>query len=275
MLTGASILLVALAAGGCADDPESRSGPGAGEVAAPAPGVEQVQPSIASPTPEQLIEAVRRDPDDPRARHALAVALYQAGRTDEALGHFERVAEIDPSALHLIELGAAYLSVARANDAETAFQGALGASPGHPIALHHLGNLAEARGDRVEAISLYRQAVENDPEYLIAHYHLAQALQQIGRLEDAYRSYENVVNLDPRSPPEVEAFDGALFQLASLDLRMGATERAAALLQVLVDAVPEHPEAHGMLARALTKLGRQEEARRELEIHERLAANRP
>jgi len=222
--------------------------------------------------PPSLYEAVERNPEDPQAHRALAVALSKAGRMDEALGHLEKVVELEPDTLRLIELGAAYAVVSRPNDAATAFQRALESSPGHPVALHHLGKLAGARGDTEEAISLYRRALESDPDYLIAHFDLAETLRRVGRLEDAYRGYENVLNLEPTSPHELRAFDGALLQLASLDLQMGATERAIKFLRVLTESVPDHPSAHFLLGQALTRLGRTEEARKEFELHERLMA---
>lgn len=222
--------------------------------------------------PPSLYEAVERNPADPQAHRALAVALSKAGRTDEALDHFEKVVALEPDTARLIELGAAYAMASRPSDAATAFERALESSPGHPIALHHLGKLAGARGDTEEAMSLYRQALESDPDYLIAQFDLAETLQKVGRLEDAYRGYEKVVNLEPASPHELRVFDGALLQLASLDLQMGATERAEVFLRVLIESVPDHPSAHFLLGQALTRLGRTEEARKEFELHERLTA---
>lgn len=225
--------------------------------------------------PASLYEDVERNPADPQAHHALAVALLQAGRTDEALAHFEKVVELEPDTRRLIELGAAYAQASRPDEAAAAFQRALESSPGHPIALHHLGKLAEARGDTEEAISFYHRALESDPDYLIGQFDLAEALRSAGRLKDAYRGYEKVVNLEPKTPHELRAFDEALFQLASLDLRMGATERAVVFLKVLVESVPDHARAHLLLGQALTKLGRTEEARKEFELHERLMARPP
>jgi tetratricopeptide (TPR) repeat protein len=257
----AAIGLIALAGIACGDTTEKVPEVRPAEAGGPEAG-------IALP---RLYEAVRLSPDDVEARHALAVALHQSGRSNEALEHFEKIAELQPEALRFVELGAIYVAVSKADEARAAFERALESSPGHPIALHHLGNLAEARGDMSEAISLYRQAVENDPSYMIAHFHLAEALRNSGQLEAAYRSYEAVVRLEPTCLPDLETFDAALFQLGSLDLQMGASERAVEFLTLLVESVPDHPRAHLLLARALRRLGREEEARREMEIHEGLA----
>jgi tetratricopeptide (TPR) repeat protein len=199
------------------------------------------------------------------------VALHRAGRRDEALEQFQKVVEQNPETRYLVELGAAYASLQRMDDSEATFKRALESAPGHPGALYHLGNLAQRRGETTEAISLYGQAIQGRPDYLMAHFQLAEALRQAGQLEPAYRGYERVVSLDPKAPPELEAFDSALLQLANIDLQMGATERAVQFLQVLVEATPEHPTAHLLLGQALSKLGRQEDAKQQLAIHQRIA----
>ena len=263
VLVAAALLTLA-----CGKD--SATAPAAAAPARPAPAVD----AATQATIDGLAEAVRKDPADLQARHALAIALHQAGRREEALAHFEEIAKLDASTTHLIELGVAYASVGRLDDAEAALNRALEPSPGNPVVLHHLGNLARRRGALAEAISLYRQAVERDPSYTMAQYNLADAQLAAGQVEDAYRSYEQVVNSKPKSPPELQAFDVSLLQLATIDLKMGATERAIGFLRVLIDAVPEHPQAHALLGQALKQLGREEEAQRELALHEQIAARR-
>ena len=94
------------------------------------------------------------------------------------------------------------------------------------------------------------------------------------KYEDAYRGYETVVGMKPEGNPELQAFDQSLFQLGMLDLQMGATERAVQFFEALLQTVPDHPEAHLALGQALMKLGREEEARDQVEIHQRLEAQR-
>jgi len=257
---GVAALLVLACGGEAPTEPTGSPGQPGGEMA-------------QAPTLPQLLETVRSHPEDVQARHAVAIALHQAGRREEAIEHFEQVVALNPDTVHLIELGVAYASVSRGKEAENAFTRALESSPNHPIVLHHLGNLAEARGEKAEAISLYRQSVEHDPAYLIAQFHLAEALRASGQFADAYRGYEAVIQLEPTAVPELEAFDTALLRMAELDLQMGATERAVQLLKVLIEAAPEHAEAHLVLGRAYEKLGRMDEARREFAIHERLTSS--
>ena len=139
------------------------------------------------------------------------------------------------------------------------------------MVLHHLGNLARGRGDLPAAISLLQQAAQNQPDYLMVRYHLAETQLQAQQLEEAYRSFEQVIALEPRGPAELQAFDASLFRMAGLDLQMGATERAVEFLEVLVESVPDHPQAHLLLGQALFKLGRQEEGQEHLVLHQQIA----
>jgi tetratricopeptide (TPR) repeat protein len=266
----ASFVAASLLLAGCGGSDESTPAePDAAEPQAPAttPGPPGSQPL---PQVQELEAAVEQKPDDYRTRHLLAMALHRSGQRDAALQHFIKVAEQAPEIIYKIELGNAYASLDRMDDAEKAFQLALQDDPSNSTVLYHLGNLAQRRNAGDEAISLYRQAIQNDPQHMPSHFQLAESLRLAGQPREAYRSYEAVVGLEPKNPTDVRAFDGALFGLATLDLQHGATERAVEFLQVLVESVPNHPQAHLLLGQALGQLGRQEEAQAELAIHQQL-----
>jgi len=188
------------------------------------------------------------------------------------LTHFERAAELQPDDRHLLDLALGYNSVGRPEDSMKIYRRMLEENPGDAIALHNLGNLMLNRGDIEEAIDLYNRALLAKPDYLLAFSHLGDALKQATRNEEAYRVYEAVLGLEPTNAVELEAYDDALYGLAVIDLEMGATERAAAYLAELLEAVPDHSNGHYVYGRALTLLGRQEEAQREFETHMRLLA---
>ena len=212
----------------------------------------------------------RQDPADPQAHRRLAIALHRSGRREEAIDHFEVLVQLKPAGQHLIELGVAYTSVSRLEEAEATFRKALDETPGHPTILHHLASLARNQGDTASAAELYRQALDSDPDYLMARFHLAETQWLSQQFREAYRNYEQVLELEPKNALELQTVNQALFQLASLDLQMGATERSVEFFEVLVERAPEHPKAHRMLGEALLKLGRNEEAKSEFETHRRL-----
>lgn len=269
------LAMLACATMSCANDPAATArestppGATAASVAPSDPPVTAVPPAPVTP---ELIDAVTAAPDDPAARRRLAIALHAAQRRDEALVHFEKLVELQPDGRSLLELALAYASVSRPRDAETTYGRLLALEPNHPIALHNLGNLALGRGDATAATEHYRKALALKPDYLLARGHLGDALKQLGRYEEAYRSYEAVLEMEPANAQELSAFDDALYQMALLDLEMGATQRAAEILSQLVQSVPDHPHAHYAFSRALTALGRLDEARQAMATHMQLMA---
>ena len=252
--------LCVLGALSCGSDPEPVP------PAVPRPAAPQVPPQAL----EAAFEAVERDPADPEAHRRLAIALHRSGRREEAIDHFEVLVQLKPAGQYLVELGVAYASVSRLEEAEAIFRRALDETPGQPTILHHLASLAGKRGDTAGAVELYQRALDSDPDYLMARFHLAETQWGTQQFREAYRNYEQVLELEPKNEIELQTVNQALFQLASLDLQMGATERAVEFFETLIERAPEHPKAHRLLAEALLKLGRNEEAKAEFEAHRRL-----
>ena len=231
---------------------------------------EPVEP--ARPTIDELRQALATQPDDPELRRDLALALQSANRLDEAIVQFEWLAKRSPSARSLLELAIAYRSASRLADSEATYKRLLEISPANPVALHNLGSLAFKQGDAEKAIAYYRKALEVKPDYLLAHAHLGDMLRHVERNEEAYREYEKVLELEPTNGTELAAFDDALYRMATLDMQMGAYERAGQLLAELLRANPEHQSAYYALGQVLLHLGRPEEAQKAFEAHQRILA---
>jgi tetratricopeptide (TPR) repeat protein len=240
--------------------------PGAAPAPAPAPRVERP----ARPVPPELLAAVERSPADVAARRELAIALFEANRKSEALPHFEKLVRLDPSARHLLDLALCYGALSRTDEAESTYHRILEREPRHAIAMHNLGNLALQRGETQQSIEWYRRAIEVDPRYLLATLHLGQALKRAGNYRQAYETLENVLRIDLEhpTPADVVAYDDALYELALLDVEMGAYERAAGFLETLIEANPDYPNAHYSYGRVLTMLGRTKEAQRAFQTHQ-------
>lgn len=219
-----------------------------------------------------LATAVAAAPDDTEVRRKLARALYEAGRVEEALEHFVELSRRDPSVTSFLDLGLTYGSNSRLSEADAAYGKLLEIAPEHPVGLHNLGNIAQKRGDVERAVELYQRALRVNPRYLLAYYHLAEALRQNGNFRPAYVTYEKVLELEPGNPKELNAYFDALYRMASLDITMGAHERAVQLLSELLQAYPEHPNAHYAYGQALLQLGRTEEAQRAFAAHVDLLA---
>jgi tetratricopeptide (TPR) repeat protein len=212
------------------------------------------------------------EPDSAETHRSLALALRKARRRHEALGQFARAAELEPgNERYQLDLALAYSAIARLEEAEAIYRALVDSPRLRPVAWHNLGNVALRMGRLEEAIEDYRRAVESRPDYLLAHYHLGLALQETGRPGEAYAAFEAVMRLPPTGDRSKEAarFD-ALHRMGSLDLAEGRPEKAAGLLSRLLEFYPDHPNASFTYGRALTLLGRDEEAQAAFRRHEGL-----
>jgi tetratricopeptide (TPR) repeat protein len=242
-----------------------------------APGQEASPPAEQASSPadaklEALRTAAAADPENELLRRQLAIALHGAKQREEAIDHFEWLAKRSPTERSLLDLALAYASVSRFDETEATYARLLELSPNHPITLHNLGNLAYTKGETDKAIDLYGKAIAAKPDYLLAYAHLGDALAQAERYQEAYRTYEKALQLEPTSAAELAAYDDSLYGMASLDITMGAYERAGQLLAELLQANPEHPSAYYAYGQVLMHLGRVEEAQRAFEAHQRVLA---
>jgi protein O-mannosyl-transferase len=101
----------------------------------------------------------------------LGWALTEAGRFDEARGHFQRsLARVPPEfptlrAQFLFHVGMVELRGGRPADAEARFREALRLDPEHPAAWIRLGVVLWARGQREEATRAWAKAVSLAPRW--------------------------------------------------------------------------------------------------------------
>jgi len=259
-----------LVAVGCGGDADPAS---ADPTASPPAEAEAASPSaFQRPGPSDAeIDVLRRswgaDPENVEARRRLAIALYDAGQRDEAIEHFEVVVEKQATVGNLLNLGRAYTRVSRQPEAEAVYRRLLDASPNHPVALHSLGNLAMRRGEADVAAGYYREATQARPDYILAWFHLAEAQKDSGQLPEAHETFAHVLELQPGTPEDAGIHRDALYEMASLDITMGAHDRAAESLAELVVADPGHKKAHYAYGQVLMHLGRVEEAQQQFQLH--------
>jgi tetratricopeptide (TPR) repeat protein len=85
----------------------------------------------------------------------------------------------------------------RLDQAEAAYRGALGISPGHPAVTHNLGVIAAAQGKHDSAVGYFDDAIAAEPSYVSAHYNRAVALNALGQPRDALQAFARVCALNP------------------------------------------------------------------------------
>jgi len=148
-----------------------------------------------------------------------------------------------------------------------------------------------------EAIEQYRALESMEPERVEYHQLLGDLLYRQAEYDAADLEYRKALDLDPNSAPalfnvgfiakmkgnleEAETFltksDAlapnqikTLYTLAAVRFDRGNFEGAISCLERVVAGEPEHPQAHYYYARALAKLGRAEDARKEMQIHQEI-----
>ena len=154
------------------------------------------------------------------AHNNLGDALAAAGKTDEALRHYQEAIRIRPA------LGAAH---------------------------NNVGTIWLAQGKYDAAAKCFATAVELQPRNAEAHNNLGLALASQGKLDAARASYLAALRVAPH-------YAQAHSNLGAVLLQLGQLDEAVAHFRAAVRANPSLAEAHYNLAIALAKQGRMPEA---------------
>ncbi|HVN41949.1 MAG TPA: tetratricopeptide repeat protein, partial [Steroidobacteraceae bacterium] len=191
-------------------------------------------------------------PEDAELRNALGWALFQDGRTAEAVTEYERALKADPKhvkahnnlALALVELG-------RLEEAAGHLKASLAIEPKAEI-YSDLGFIMARLGQADEARADYLKALELDPNCASAHFNMAVAFVQAGQFGEAEAHYRQAL----RGKPTAETYNGLGYALG----RQGRTDEAAAEFRQAIDTNPKFTPAYNNLADVLAKQGKLEEA---------------
>mgnify|MGYP001402750954 CR=1 FL=1 len=156
------------------------------------------------------------------AQVRLALMMVQMGRPELGLEHLERFAERNPAAA--VELG-----IAR-------------------------GELLARLGRAEEAVPVYDQLLERDPENVALLYERGMLLIELGRIEGAASDFARVVELRPEDPTALNALG---YTLADGTERL---DEALALITRALRLDPESPAILDSMGWVLFRLGRAAEA---------------
>jgi tetratricopeptide (TPR) repeat protein len=229
-----------------------------GEVALAAPGLIDAYHGLAA----ALVGQKRRG-EAALVLRALGNALLTSGRHADAAEALEKVVELAPDAADHAALGRALLHAQRFAAATEHLRAALelGAAAG-PVEVY-LGSALWESGRFEEAESVLRRAAERPEVRTLASHHLGSLLLWRGRFAEA------VVELRRARADGISGVDLDL-ELARALEGAGELEEALEAYSRAVTAAPDrYPQRHG-LARVLARVGRREEAEREMAVYHRL-----
>lgn len=184
----------------------------------------------------------------------LAVALIEAGKAEEGLGHIERAIEIAPRFAHAhYNRGVALERMGRRNEAVEAYGKALALNPDYAEAALASGNLALARGDADGAVSYFERAMRSPEPQPRAYAGLAEAYTRKGRMDEALSWGLAALEWQPA--------DAKLrYNIGSICVYRGRVDEAIGHFREAVRLDPGYARAHNNLGSALMLRNRIDEA---------------
>jgi tetratricopeptide (TPR) repeat protein len=213
-------------------------------------------------------------PSDLRWHYFLGVIAQELRRLEEAREHYATVLALDPRYLPaLLRLGELERVALRPEEARQWYSEALTIFPKAPAAHWGLGQIASGQGDAATAVSHFEAVLEMQPQASAVHYPLALAYRDLGETEKARAHIEQrgdviPVAIDPLISGLTQRVEGAsLFMLrGNQAFSRGNFEMASVAYSRAVEADPESITARHALASSLSRAGRWEEAREQLEL---------
>ncbi len=213
--------------------------------------LEAGRPADAIPFAEA---ALRQKPAFAAAHNNLGSALTQTGRVAEGERHFLEALRLNPElAPALSNLAGILLRSGRAADALSRAEAALRLDPALPDALANAAHALIALRRPGEAIPHLQAFVRLKPNDAVSWSNLGASLYQIGRTAEAIEPLRIAARLQP------ELFD-AHHNLGSVLLQNGRPEEGVASYRTALRIDPSSVDAHCNLGIALLRLGRNAEA---------------
>lgn len=192
--------------------------------------------------------AVTVTKDNYNMENNLGVVLSQAGRSEEAIAHYEAAIRSKPTDLESqYHLGQELMAVGQYDQAEAHFIEALKQSPGNVMLVNNIGVAEIMQGKPGEARDKFTQAMRLEPNYPKSYFNLALLDEQAGQDGAAATNFLTALRLDPDWPEALNR--AALFQVVCPDMRwrdpMNALKFSRRANQLTEREVPAYLETEG------------------------------
>ncbi len=122
-------------------------------------------------------------------------------RMDEAIGHYRRVADLNPKYPGIwFNLGFAYRLLGQLDEAEASYKRALEIEPQNEMSYTELVALYMNRQEKEQARAIVEQGVRANPDSAMLHALFASVLVELGDLRGAQREIKEAEEIDPELP---------------------------------------------------------------------------
>jgi tetratricopeptide (TPR) repeat protein len=193
------------------------------------------------------------------AATASAFAHIAEARYDDAVAALRHVPAAGESPLVRFTRGREYVEANHVGEARREFEAALaGTLSGRSLLYAGIGRLAQVEGDFAGAVEAYRRAVQLNLNDVNMHRQLGLAYAAQGAVDEAFTELAASLLLNPRSAQDF-ANIGRVF------LDAGRDRDALPPLYRALALAPDRYETRYAIATALTRIGRDAEAARELD----------
>ena len=188
-------------------------------------------------------EVLDADPASKDALHSLFAICMKSGRSDEALGFLERLAEVFPREPgYAVPLANALADKGRVDDAVSRYERLFEQGGDNADTRFNLAELLRHAGRYEEALPHYERSIAqgaSQPE--IALTNMSVTLTDLNRHEEAQASLEQALARNPRFVP-------ALYNLGLLHEEYGRIDESRELFLKVLGQAPAHAEALARLA---------------------------
>lgn len=254
-----------------------------------------------------LEEGLKISPRRSDLHAALGESYFTVGKVDKAIGEFETLIRLDPSAQSYAFMGLCYRHLGRFDEAKKYFDEGLKNDPHNVACLYNLGFIENKRRNYAGAEKLLERALERDPDY-------PDALFELASVKMAEKKYADALPLLRRCAKWTDKPAAVYYKLATAERNLhetGASQRDVRIFETLakdpapgpypfqylfeyldqraalapeqktevdleellrqVDKYPDQPRNLYLLAEVYLKLRRVEEARKTVEQLDRLS----
>jgi tetratricopeptide (TPR) repeat protein len=186
--------------------------------------------------------------------HGLGQALFEMGREDEAIAHYQQALQINPGyAVAHYNLGIALFRKGKVDEAIAHYQQALQIKPDYAEAHNNLGGVLLQEGDVDEAIAHLQKALQINPNNAEAHYNLGCALIRKNNADEAITEFQKALQIKPD-------YAEACYNLGIVLLQKGRADEAITQFQKVLQTKPDYADACYNFGIALSQKGRADEA---------------
>jgi tetratricopeptide (TPR) repeat protein len=223
------------------------------------------QPAAAIPYLERVRQWMPNANAD--ANHVLGLSYMNARRYDEARGAFAAQYGVSPdSAAAYLLTGGMLLDADLPELAAQDAQKALEISPSLPLAHFMLGEVYLYKSDVNHALEQFEQERAINPTYPAVYDRLGDVYTRMGQYQQAQEALTRAISLDVSST-------GPFIQMGKVFLRRGDPESAAMYLQHAEKMDPGNYITHTLLGQAYRGMGKEEDAKRELDAASQIHAS--